>query len=317
VQRAIHYLQQAAENAARRNAHYEASTALTKGLALLATLPENPTRSRHELALLLTLGELQIAVKGWAAPEVQEAYTRAYVLGQQVGETPQLLQALCGVIRVYSAQGQLRPAGEMTQQLLHMAQRQPNPALVLEGHVAMGSLALNRGDFITTRVHLEHSMHLLDTPQVSTPTFYGGFVSGVTPGTLLIRTLWGLGCADQAQKLSHELLVLAQRAEHTLSLVYVDLYAALLSQLRRDVAATQAHANAAMALATAEGAGLRVEQGRLLWGWALAMRGDVTAGVAHLRQGWTAHQGMGPQILRPYYLSLLAEAYGQADSDGT
>jgi predicted ATPase len=92
----------------------------------------------------------------------------------------------------------------------------------------------------------------------------------------------------------------------------MELYAALLSQLRRDVAATQAHANAAMALATAEGAGLRVEQGRLLWGWALAMQGDVTAGVAHIRQGWAAYQGVGPQILRPYYLSLLAEAYGQA-----
>jgi len=29
-------------------------------------------------------------------------------------------------------------------------------------------------------------------------------------------------------------------------------------------------------------------------------------------RGWAAHQGMGPQLLRPYYLSLLAEAYGQA-----
>jgi predicted ATPase len=67
-----------------------------------------------------------------------------------------------------------------------------------------------------------------------------------------------------------------------------------------------------MALATAEGIGLRVEQGRLFWGWALAMRGDVTAGVAHIRHGWTVHHGIGPQLLRPYYLSLLAEAYGQA-----
>ena len=39
-----------------------------------------------------------------------------------------------------------------------------------------------------------------------------------------------------------------------------------------------------MALATAEGAGLRVEQGRLRWGWALAMQGDVIADVAHIRQ---------------------------------
>ena len=312
VQRAVHYWQQAGDTATRRNAPHEAIASLTKGLALLATLPDSPERIQYELTLRLALGEPLIAVKGWAAPEVQEAYTRAYVLGQQVGETPQLLRALCGVIRVHSAQGQLRTAGEMSQQLLHLAQRQPDPALVLEGHFVMGSLALHRGDFITARVHLEHSLRFLDTAQSSPPTFYGGFVSGVTRGTLLIRTLWGLGYADQAQKLIHELLVLTQRAEHTLSLVYMDLYAALLSQLRRDVAATLAHANAAMALAAAEGAGLRVEQGRLLWGWALAMQGDATAGVANIRQGWTVHQGMGPQILRPYYLSLLAEAYGQA-----
>jgi predicted ATPase len=310
--RAVTYWQQAGDTAARRNAPHEALASLTKALALLAMLPDNPERIQYELTLRLALGELLIAVKGWAAPEVQETYTRAYVLGQQVGGTPQLLQALCGVIRCHSAQGQWRTAGEMSQQLLHLTQRQPDPALMLEGYVVMGSLALHRGDFITARVHLEHSLRLADTPQSSPPPFYGGFVFGIAPGTLLIRTLWSLGYADQAQQLSHDLLVLAQRAEHSLSLVYMELYAALLSQLRRDVAATRAHAHAAMACATTEGAGLRVEQGRLLWGWALAMQGDVAAGVAHIRQGWTVHQGLGPQILRPYYLSLLAEAYGQA-----
>src|SRR5262249_10490121 len=47
---AIRYAQQAADNAARRNAHHEASTALRKGLALLATLPESPARAQQELA---------------------------------------------------------------------------------------------------------------------------------------------------------------------------------------------------------------------------------------------------------------------------
>jgi predicted ATPase len=312
VQRAVYYWQRAGDIALRRNAHHEAIASLTKGLALLATLPDSPERLQDELTLWLALGERLLAVKGWAAPEVHEAYTRAYGLGQQVGETPQLLQALCGVIRVHSAQGQLRTADELSQQLLHLVQRQPNPDLVLEGHVVTGSLALHRGDFLTARVHLEHSLGLLDTLPSSPPQFSGGFVSGVAPGTLLMRTLWGLGYADQAQQLSHKLLGVAQQAEHTLSLVYMELYTALLSQLRGDVTATQAHAHAAMTLATAEGAGLRIEQGRLLWGWALAMQGDVTAGVAHIRQGWTAHHGMGPQILRPYYLSLLAEAYSQA-----
>jgi predicted ATPase len=312
VQRAVHYLQQTGEHAARHNANHEAIAALTKGLALLATLPDCPERRQRELTLQLALCEPLIAVKGWGAREVQETYTRAYVLGQQLGETPQLLRALYGAIRLHSAQGQLRTAGEMSQQILHLIQHQPDLVLVLEGHIVIGFLAFQRGDFITARAHLEHSWRLLDTHQSSIPTFYWGFILRVTPGTILMRTLWKLGYADQAQKLSHELLVMIQRAEHNLSLVYTELYTAVLSQLRRDVAAMQAHAHAAMALATVDGSGLRVAQARLLEGWALAMQGDITAGVAHIRQGWTVCQDMGPQLLRPYYLSLLAEAYGQA-----
>ena len=56
VQRAVHYWQQAGDNAARRNAHHEAIAALRKGLALLATLPESPERTQHELTLQLTWG---------------------------------------------------------------------------------------------------------------------------------------------------------------------------------------------------------------------------------------------------------------------
>ena len=64
VPRAVHYWQQAAENAARRNAHYEASTAMRKGLALLATWQRAPSALQHELALLLTLGELLRTTQG-------------------------------------------------------------------------------------------------------------------------------------------------------------------------------------------------------------------------------------------------------------
>ena len=74
---AVCYAQQAAENAARRNAHHEAITALRGGPALLATLPESPEHSRHELALLLTLGELLRTTKGLGAPDVGNVYTRA------------------------------------------------------------------------------------------------------------------------------------------------------------------------------------------------------------------------------------------------
>src|SRR5262245_540973 len=131
IHRAVHYWQQAGDNAARRHAHHEAIAALTKALALLATLSESPERTHDELTLLLSLGELLMAAKGWASPEVGEVYTRAHTLGHQVEEPRQRYQALQGLYRFHVIQAQLRTAGELSQQLFHLASHQPDPALGL------------------------------------------------------------------------------------------------------------------------------------------------------------------------------------------
>src|SRR5262249_55502452 len=76
-QRAVHYLQQAAENAARRHAPHEVIALVTKGLELLATLPETRAHGQRELELLLALGPALRATKGQGSPEVTQTYTRA------------------------------------------------------------------------------------------------------------------------------------------------------------------------------------------------------------------------------------------------
>jgi len=86
--RAIHYLQPAAENAVWHHANREALAHLTKGLELLKTLPATPARSQQELLLHLALGASLIATKGYAAPEVEQTYTRARHLCQYL-EDPQ------------------------------------------------------------------------------------------------------------------------------------------------------------------------------------------------------------------------------------
>jgi predicted ATPase len=181
----------------------------------------------------------------------------------------------------------------------------------VEGHFLMGTMAFYRGDFLAARTHLEQSWRLSDTLPSLTATLRGGFVPGVTPRTSLARVLWALGYADQAQQRSQEALVLARQGEHLPSLAYAECFVGLVCQCRRDVAATQMHADALMALAAAQSWPLRAEQGRILRGWALAMHGEAAAGVAHLRQG-LASPDVGPEHLRPHWLALLAEAYGRA-----
>jgi predicted ATPase len=128
----------------------------------------------------------------------------------------------------------------------------------------------------------------------------------------MAQLLWGLGYAEQAEQRGQEALALAQQLEHPPSLAHAQFYAAVLAQFRRDVAATYARADALMAFATAQGLEHRVAHGRILWGWALAMQGDVAAGITQIRQGLAEQEVVGPKMGRPYFLALLAEAYGQA-----
>src|SRR4029453_19151109 len=50
--------------------------------------------------------------------------------------------------------------------------------------------------------------------------------------------------------------------------------------------------------------------GTVLRGWALAQQGQAKEGIAQMRQGHDAWQATGAPLDLPYYLVLLAEAYG-------
>ena len=50
--------------------------------------------------------------------------------------------------------------------------------------------------------------------------------------------------------------------------------------------------------------------GTVLHGWARAMHGQGEAGIAEMRQGLAAELAMGSKAWQPYFLGLLAEAYG-------
>jgi predicted ATPase len=311
-QKAVHYWQLVGDTATRRNAHHEAVAALTTDLALLATLPERPALAHHELMLRLTLGESLMAAKGTGASAVGEVYTQAQTLCDQVGTLPQRFRVLQGLYRFHMAQAHLPTAGALAQALADLAHRRRDRALMLEGQSALGSVALCRGDLAVARAHLEHCLSCDDTASPAAPIFRGGHHLRVTYLAWMARLLGTLGYAEQAQQRMQEALTLAQQIGHTPTLAYAQHVAAGLAQCHREVAATYAHADALMTFATAQGLGHRVEEGRILRGWALAMQGDAATGVADMQHGLLTHQDLGIKVMRPYYLALLAEALGQA-----
>ena len=120
-------------------------------------------------------------------------------------------------------------------------------------------------------------------------------------------TLWLLGYPEQALARLHEALALAHELAHPFSLAFARCWAAFVSQLRRDVPAVHEHAEAAVALSTAQGFPLWAAMGTSLRGWALAMQGQGEEGMAQVRQGIAAWRATGAALFVPYLCTLLAD----------
>jgi adenylate cyclase len=151
-----------------------------------------------------------MATKGWAAPEVEQAYARARELCQQVGETPQLFSALLGFIAFYLMRAEYKTARELVEQCLSLAQRGHSPTRLMWAHSILGLILFHLGEFPSVQDHLEQSIALYD-PQRHNPLVYPA-VQDPKVSCLGYTTwvLWLLGYPDQALKRSQEALTLAQ-----------------------------------------------------------------------------------------------------------
>ena len=161
VAKAVEYLGRAGEQALQRSAYADAISGLSAALNLLQRLPDSPERIQRELRLQLAIGPALSAVKGWAAPEVERAYTRARELCERVGNPPELLPALVGLWGMHWVRGELRRADELATQLLRLAQSSHDPALLLYARYVLGNTSFWRGELLCAKEHLELAISIM------------------------------------------------------------------------------------------------------------------------------------------------------------
>ena len=307
AEQAILYWQRAGQQAIDRSAHVEAVSHFTTGIELLKTLPETPARTQQSLTLYIALGAALLMTKGQSAPEVEQAYTQARALCQQVGETPELVPVLFGLWRFYVLRPQLHTACELAETLLHLAQRTDDPALAVIAHYALGTTWLWRGALPAARQHLEDGIARYTPDQHRMPVFRMGHDPGLACRAFAAWTLWLLGYPSQALACLHEASALVHALAHPFSLAFARCRAAFVFQLFRDVPAVHEQAEAAVVLSTEQDFPLWAAIGTSMRGWALAMQGQGEAGMAQVRQGITAYRATGAALHVPYFCTLLAD----------
>jgi predicted ATPase/class 3 adenylate cyclase len=308
---AIPYYQKAGQRAIQRSANVEAVGHLTKGLALLKTLPELAAHTQQELDLQIALGPALVATKGYTAPETEQAYTRARELCQQGSNTSLLSPVLRGLYSVYIVRGDNQKGRDVAEQLMRLAQRAQDAPSLLEAHRALGTVLLFMGELAPARAQLEQGIALYEPQRYRSHTLLYGQDPAVACLPYVGLSLWYLGYPDQALERVYEAFALAQKLSHPFSMAYALYFAARLHQLQREGPAAQEQAEALIALATRQSFTQWLANGLVLRGAALATQGQGEEGITQMRQGLAAYRATGSELWRTWYLALLAEACGK------
>jgi adenylate cyclase len=229
-----------------------------------------------------------------------------------MGETSQLMPVLGGLALFYSVRAEYQAAREMGEQLLSLAQRVQDPVCLMEAQWVLGTTSFFPGDFAAAREYLEQGIALYDRHPHRRHIILLGQDLGVLFLVWFSHPLWHLGYPNQALQRTQEALALAQERAHPFSLAFALDYAAMLHQFRQESRAAQERAEDAIALCTEYGFAYYLAWATIIRGWALTEQGQGEEGLAQMHQGVSDLRDTGGEVRLPYYLALLAEAYGKA-----
>jgi adenylate cyclase len=310
--KAIDYLRQAGERAVAMSAHQEAIAHFSRALTLLEGQPDTEERARLELRLQTDLGVSLKATKGFAALEVEKVYRRAQALCEQVGEPLQWATVFYGLNGVYVVRGEPAMGLEFAQRCHDLAQAQGEPVLHVTGHSVLGQSHVPIGHLRLARSHLEQAIAAYSVQQHDAYIFLDGIDVGVFSLAQLAHILWYLGYPDQALEQGQKAVTLAHSLSNPFGQASALSYLTMLYQFRRDWHAVQSTAQAAIQLCIEQDFPYYLAWSTLMQGWALTEQDQVERGIVQMEQGLADLQATGAGLRRPYYLGLLAEAYGKA-----
>jgi predicted ATPase len=310
--KAVDYLHQAGKKAAGHSATREAIAYFEQALDVIKHLPEGRQTIEKAINIRVDLGPSLISTRGFGATEVAQNYTRARVLCEQLGETPQIFPVLWGLARMHDVRGELKVGRELGEQLFSIAQRGQDPALLLEAHHTLWATLTNLGELTTARTHIEQGFALYDPQKHKHHAFlYGGHDPGVCCGGHAAEVLGLLGYPDQALRRSQDALSLARELSHPSSIAHALSFAAWFHQLRGEREAVQARVAEAMALATEQGFSPRRKQADFLQGWLLVEQGHREVGIAQMIAARAAWPAAASGRWNAHIAALLADTYGK------
>jgi len=255
------------------------------------------------------LGQSLMVVKGYALPEVEQAFIRARELSLQLNDVPQLFRAQFSLAIVYVVRAEYERAFEHGEQCLRLAEKSRNQALLMQSHWVIGLSHCYMGQFAAARDHFEQTIAIHDAAGIdSMVSMYGAVLSRAH----LARMLLYLGYPDQSQKVMDEAIAKAERLRLPVAVANTLALAAYMEAFHHNVRKTLEFAAATARQGEEHGLPYYAAVAMMMRGWALAMQNQEEEGIALIRQGLASSLAIGTRQQHGYFLALLAEALNHA-----
>ena len=299
----------AATNASEVWALQEAGVLAQRGLEMLRLLPEETECAKQELALQAMLGQSLMVAKGYALPEVEQAFIRARELSLQLNEVPQLFRAEFSLAIVYVVRAEYERAFDHGEQCLRLAEKFGNQAMLMQSHWVIGLSHCYLGQFAGARDHFERTITIHDAAGInSQASMYGAVLSRAH----LSRMLLYLGYPDKSQQTMNEAMARAERLRLPVAVANTLALAAYLEAFHHNVQKTLEFAAATARQSEEHGLPYYAAVAMVMRGWAMAVQNQEEEGIALIRQGLASSLAIGTRQQHGYFLALLAEALNQA-----
>ncbi len=206
--------------AARKAAHVEACSLLRHALQLLEQLPETSERDALELEIQISLGPALMAVHGYSAQQVRDAYSRAEQLSNQAVATPAIAPVLFGLWTHHVVAGNLTRAMSLGQRLHSIAESSDNEDLVIESHVLLGVTQSYIGPMAESLEHLSKAASLYDEERHANHAFIYGQDPKMASLSYAAIPHWWLGYTLTASNCVEDGIAHARKINHPRSLAF-------------------------------------------------------------------------------------------------
>ncbi|MEE8333217.1 MAG: hypothetical protein V3R85_05155, partial [Alphaproteobacteria bacterium] len=244
-----------------------------------------PERDRQELAFQTALGASEMSRHGWTSPEGAESFSRARELCLRVGDERELFPIMWGFWMVYGARSDRESWHRTARELLEIAQKRGDSALLVQAHHASWGSPFH-GALVSQIDHAEQGLAIYDPAEHSAlAAQYGGHDAGVCGHCHKGIALWAAGYPDRAKADFLAARELAIQISHPGSMLQVHGLGGWLHAFDRNWQAVLDSQNKALALSTELGVSLWSGRLYVLRGWARVGLGQVEDGLSDIAQG--------------------------------